>query len=659
MQAHLKFQQALALHQHGQLTQAQALYEGVLKKHPKHFDALHMLGVLAYQTRRLDRAASLIAKAIGIDPDVAAAHNNYGNVLQDLRRLDAALVSYNKAIGIDPHYAEAHNNRGDCLQTLGRWDAALASYDRAIALAPHYAGALYNRGNALKALGRFEQAIESYDMALKIAPQDVDIHHNLGHALAELKRYDEAVSCYDKALELKAAIPYLSGTRLNLKMHQCDWSGFERAHLALLQDVADHKKVCPPFPFLALTDDPALQLKAAQVWMQDKFGRLGTARGTFKPFKHKRLRIGYFSADFWNHPVAQLIAGVLESHDREQFEIYGFSSGPDTQDPMRLRLENAFEHFIDVKAQSDADVVALARSLEIDVAIDLSGLTKGCRPGLFVAGVAPVQLNYLGYPGTMGENHFDYIVADQTLIPQTHQQFYSEKIIYLPGSYQANDRKRQIADKSFSRQDLGLPESGFVFCCFNNNYKILPETFKRWLRILLRVPGSVLWLMDGSQSTVSHLRREACAQGIEADRLVFARHMPLDQHLARHAQADLFLDTLPYNAHTTASDALWAGLPVLTIMGQSFASRVAASLLNAIQLPELIAENDEDFEARAIALALHPEKLQGIRNTLKANRLTTSLFDTARSTRHLESAYQQAFARHAAKLPTEHLYIEN
>ena len=659
MQAQLKFQQALALHQQGQLSEAQALYESILKKQPRYFDALHMLGVLAYQSGHLERAEALISKALAIDPDVATAHNNYGNVLQDLRRLDAALVRYNKAIALDPFYAEAHNNRGDCLQMLGRWQPALDSYERAISLAPHNATALYNRGNALKAMGRLNEAIASYDQALTISPNHADTHHNRGHVFAQLKQFDEAVRSYDLALAQQHATPYLAGTRLNLKMHMCDWSDFEGDLSRLESDVLANKKVCPPFPLLALTSDPALQQHAARVWMQDKYARQAATRVKFRRTRHTRIRIGYFSADFWNHPVAQLIAGVFESHDTARFEIYAFSSGPNTGDPMRLRMEQAFEHFMDVQGRSDADVVALARKAEIDIAIDLSGLTKGCRPGLFAAGVAPLQINYLGYPGTMGADYFDYIMADRIVIPEQSQQFYNEHVIYLPNCYQPNDRKRAVSEKKFTRLDCDLPASGFVFCCFNNNYKILPDTFARWMRIVLAVPGSVLWLLQSSHASVSHLRRQAALLGVDADRLVFAGHMALDEHLARHALADLFLDTLPYNAHTTASDALWAGLPVLTCTEASFASRVAASLLRAVDLPELVAQNPEAFEAQAIAFGLEPERVQGIRARLCQNRLQSALFDTVLSTRHLEAAYEQVYLRHTAGLPAAHLTIQS
>lgn len=653
----MKFQQALALHQLGQLEEARVLYESVLKKQPRHFDALHMLGVIAYQSGKLERAVTLLAKAVAIDPDDARARNNYGNVLQDLRRLDEALVQYNKAIALDPGYPEAHNNRGDLLQTAGRMDAALQSYDRAISLSPRYAGAHYNRANALKAMGRWAEAIESYDRALGIAPDYADAHHNRGHVLAECKKFDLAIKSYDLALRYKKDIPYLAGTRLNLQMHLCEWSGFEQELDALLTDVVQARRVCPPFPLLALTADPYLQQKAAQIWIQDKYPGKSAPRPFQKKKQHDRIRIGYFSADFWSHPVAHLIAGVFETHDRAHYEIYAFSSGPDTQDPVRKRLEQAFEHFHDVRLCTDAQVVDLSRKCELDIAIDLSGLTKGCRPGLFAAGVAPVQINYLGYPGTMGAAWIDYIIADKTLIPEQSRDFYTEKVIYLPDSYQANDRKREISAKQFSRQELGLPETGFVFCCFNNHFKFLPATFDSWMRILNAVPESVLWVMAGSELVQANLQKESARRGIDPARLVFAAHMPLADHLARHRAADLFLDCLPYNAHTTASDALWAGLPVLTCMGEGFASRVAASLLNAVGLNELVTQSQQDFEAMAIALASDHNRLKDIRTKLLANRLTEPLFDTALMTRHLERAYSQAYARKQAGLPADHIFV--
>ena len=668
----LMFQQGLDLHQQGRLSEARSLYEAVLKKQPKHFDALHMLGVLCFQSGQLDRAATLIKKAIALVPDFAQAHNNLGNVLQDQRLFDAALVSYNKALALDPGFAEAHNNRGDLLQVLGRWDAALASYDRAIELDSSNAIALYNRGNALKAIARYDDAIASYDRAIELVSDYADAWHNRGHALAELRKFEQAVQSYDRALAYRDDIPELAGTRLNLKMHMCQWRDFDRELALLLDQVDAGKKVCPPFPFLALCDDGARQRKLAERWVQDRFPKKSPASPIPKRGKHEKIRLGYFSADYWNHPVAYLIAGVFDHHDRSRFEVHAFSSGPDTQDAMRKRLEQSFDHFHDVREKSAKDVVALARKLEIDIAIDLSGLTKGCRPDLFAARVAPIQINYLGYPGTMGADFIDYVIGDPILIPTEINQakngspetqlpdslsFYSEKIIFLPHSYQANDNKRPIANRTFNRAELNLPESGFVFCCFNSNYKILPATFDSWMTILKAVPDSVLWLLQGSDQTQSNLRHEALSRGVDPSRLVFAQNMPVELHLARQRAADLFLDTLPYNAHTTASDALWAGLPVLTIAGQSFASRVAASLLHAIDLPELVTTSASSFEALAIELAGNPEKLRAIRDKLAQNRLSSPLFNTGLFTHHLESAFESIHARRLAGQTVDHLRV--
>jgi predicted O-linked N-acetylglucosamine transferase (SPINDLY family) len=366
--------------------------------------------------------------------------------------------------------------------------------------------------------------------------------------------------------------------------------------------------------------------------------------------------VGYFSADFKNHPVAFLIAELFEIHDRSQFETYAFSLA-EGADEMRGRLHKAFDHFIDAEARSDVEIAQVARDLGIDIAVDLSGFTQDSRTGIFAHRAAPIQVNYLGYPGTMGADYIDYIIADKTLIPPQSQQFYSEKIVYLPNSYQVNDRGRLISVRQFTRTELGLPENGFVFCCFNNNFKILPATFDGWMRILKSVKGSVLWLFQDNPRAVDNLRCEALNRGVEASRLIFAERMPLAEHLARHRQADLFLDTLPYNAHTTTSDALWTGLPVLTLMGESFASRVAASLLNAIGLPELITSSQEEYEALAIELALNPKKLADTKLKLANNRLTAPLFDTPLFAKNLEAAYIEIYKKYQADLQPEHMSV--
>jgi predicted O-linked N-acetylglucosamine transferase (SPINDLY family) len=439
-------------------------------------------------------------------------------------------------------------------------------------------------------------------------------------------------------------------------MKICSWLGLAEFLEDLSEKVVANEKVINPFPLLALNDDALLHKKSSEIYVQSRYPLNPVLGPIIKHPQSQKIRVGYFSADFKNHPVAFLIAQLFEMHDRNKFETHAFSL-VGASDEMRGRLAKAFDHFINIQTQSDVQVAQLARSFGIDIAVDLTGLTKDARTGIFAHRAAPIQVNYLGYPGTMGADYIDYIIADKTLISPELQSYYSEKVIYLPYSYQVNDRKRLISDRKFTRQELGLPEHGFIFCCFNNNFKILPATFEGWMRILKAVEGSVLWLFQDNSWAVENLKKEAEKQGISADRLVFAERMPLPEHLARHRQADLFLDTFPYNAHTTASDALWTGLPVLTLIGRSFASRVAASLLNAVGLPELITNTQEEYESLAIELAMNPQKLTDIKLKLDRNRLTTPLFDTPLFTKNLEDAYIKMHERYLEGLPPECINI--
>ncbi|MFY9138103.1 tetratricopeptide repeat protein [Zwartia sp.] len=657
LKAHSRFQEAFALHQQGDLKEARVLYERALKWQPNHFDACHMLATLLYQMGQLDRAETLFIKALKIDPEATHALNNFGNLLKDIKKYKSALACFDKALAIDTHYVEAHNNRGDLLQHLGRWFDALESYERAITLSPKFAAAHYNRGNALGMMGRFEEAVASHTAAIEIDPQYAQAYMNRGNAQNELGQLAQAVESFDRAIQLAPDIPYLLGTRLHVNMQMCDWRHYQERLATVLAAVKNDQPASLPFPLLALTSGSDLQQRAAQHWIRTVHPSPKQTLPFSKRSPKDRLRIGYFSADFRQHPVAQLIAGLFEAHDRAKFEVYAFSSGPDTGDAMRLRLEQGFEHFIDVKAETDAQVIARARALELDIAIDLSGLTTGCRPSVFAARVAPLQINYLGHPGTMGAPYMDYIVADTTIITPETEPYFSEKVIYLPHSYQPNDRRRAVSSHVFTRAELGLPTDAFVFCCFNNNFKITPETFDHWMSILRGVPNSVLWLLKASAHTEDNLRREATNRGVSAERLFFAPKLPMDQHLARQKCADLFLDTLPYNAHTTTSDALWVGLPVLTCMGEAFASRVAASLLRAIDLPELITADGQAFEARAIELASDPTQLNALRDRLAVNRMQAPLFDIERLARSIESAYEQVHARRQAGQPPVALRI--
>ncbi|MBV5289644.1 MAG: tetratricopeptide repeat protein [Pelodictyon phaeoclathratiforme] len=648
-------QSALALHQQGCLDDAEVLYREVVHSNPDYFEAVQLLATVAAQKQSFHEALELFDHALAIKPDHPITLNNRGNTLIALKRYGDALSSYERAFLLKPDYAEAFYNRALALQELERHEEAVSSYEKAICIKPDYAEAYYKRGVALQRLQRYDDALLCYDKVIALKPDYADAHYSRGLALQELQRYDEALISYDAVIALKPDYPLVYGICLHMRMHSCDWANFDHYLSVIIEKIECHKYVAPPFIFFASVDSLSLQKKVSTIFMQGIFPANHELPLIERHSRHERIRIGYYSADFHNHATANLMAELFERHDRSRFELTAFSFGADAQDEMRRRVATAFDRFIDVRTQSDREVALLSRELEIDIAIDLKGVTQYARPGIFTLRAAPIQVSYLGFPATMGAEYIDYLIADRTLIPESSRYGYTEKIVYLPDSYQVNDTKRLIAERVFTRKECGLPEKGFVFCCFNNNYKITPVTFDGWMRILKRVEGSVLWLLGGNPKAVENLRKESTERGVDAERLIFAKRMPLAEHLARHRIADLFLDTFPCNAHTTASDALWAGLPLLTLAGETFAARVAASLLNAIQLPELITFTQEKYEALAIELATNPEKLIAIRQKLEKNRLTTPLFDTERFTHHLEEAYGVIYERYQEGLPPGHI----
>jgi len=497
-------------------------------------------------------------------------------------------------------------------------------------------------GIALADQGKLEEAIDAYNKALAIKPDFEGAYSNMGNALKDQGKLEEAIDAYNKALDIKPDFEGARASRLHYQAHICDWSNIAK-DIERLPRLGITKEHVSPFALLSLEDSPERHRIRSQIYAEALFPQRTRSTWTRPLQKPKKLKIGYFSADFHNHATMFLMAQVFATHDSEQFNVHAFSYGPDKHDEMRQKVIADVDQFYDVRNMSDAEIVELALATNLDIAIDLKGFTKDYRLSFFSSRLAPVQISYLGYPGTLGTDFMDYIVADPTLIPADKRQHYSEQIIYLPHTYQPTDNQRKISNKKFTREQMGLPEDGFVFCCFNNNYKISPREFDIWLRLLGKVQGSVLWLLKSNKWAEQNLKRQAKARGVIAERIIFAERMPQAEHLARHRMADLFLDTFNYNAHTTTSDALWAGLPVVTKMGQGFAARVAGSLLNAIGLPELITINEEDYEALILELATNPTKLPKIKKKLVANRLTQPLFNTEMYTKHLENGYQQAY----------------
>lgn len=645
-----------ALYDLGQYEHAIDSYDRALALQPDNAAVLNNRGNSLCHLNRHEEALASYELALTIQPDSASALNSRGNALHELKRHEEALESYARALAIKPDYALALNNQGNTLLELKRHAQALESYARALAVKPDYADAHFNRGNALRDLRRHQESVASYDLALAIQPDHIGAINNRGNALCDLKQYEQALESYALALRIDPEYEFLYGTWLLTKLKICDWSDADDQVAQLAEKIERREKVSASFAVLAITGTLSLQRKAAEIWVQAKHHVSNALPGIGK-YAHDRIRIGYFSSDFQNHATMSLMAGLFELHDKSRFELIAFSFGPDDNDGMRRRVSAAFDNFIDVSSQTDRNVAMLARSMEIDIAIDLKGFTQDNRHGIFAYRAAPVQVNYLGYPGTLGAEYIDYLIADATLIPEESQQYYSENIVYLPHSYQVNDSRRSIADRTPSRTEYGLPQAEFVFCCFNSNYKITPGTFDCWMRILKQVEASVLWLFEDNARAPFNLRREAVHRGVSAERLVFAKKLTPPEHLARYRLADLFLDTLPCNAHTTASDALWAGLPVLTCLGETFAGRVAASLLNAIGLPELVTSTPAAYEALAIELARSPGKMSAIKRKLADNRLTAPLFDSQRFTRHLEAAYSAMYARHRADLAPGHIRV--
>ena len=650
------YNRGVTLHGLQEYAQAVASYDRAIALRSDYAAAWNNRGTSLRGMDRPDEALASYERAIAARPDYAAAHNNHGAALHRLERCEEALASLQRAVDHDPRYAEAHANRGTALSALRRWEEAVASFERAIAIEPDRADTHFELGSALLRLKRFPDALASLDRALALGRRDAALHCNRADALEALGRSEEAIESHERAVELGSTRNFLRGECCHARLKACDWRGFEARIAAIAAAIEQDEPVIMPFSLLSLLDSPALQRRATEVWAREKLAPQAPLPPLPRPPRHDRIRLGYFSADLRNHAVAMLAAGLFETHDRSRFEVTAFALGPDTRDEMRTRVAAAFDRFLPVDGLSDREIAALAREHEIDIAIDLGGYTRDSRAGIFALRAAPIQVSYLGYLGTMGADFIDYLIADPVLVPPQSRPHYSEKIAYLP-SYQVNDDKRLVPQATLSRAQLGLPPTGFVFCSFNASYKITPETFESWMRILAAVPDSVLFLLGSSAAAERNLRREAAARGVAPERLVFGRSLPFADYLARYCAADLFLDTLPYNAGTTASDALWAGLPVLTCPGESFAARMAASLLTAAGLPELIAADRPHYERLAVELAADPQRLAALKHRLADNRRRCALFDTAAFTASLETLYRQMYDRYTAGLPPQHLLL--
>lgn len=678
---------AYSEHRQGRLDEAARLYGAVLAANPRNMDAHCMLGVIHLQrgeweaaNRAADEAFQCGKGAGGGYYNLGCLYQNLGNHVDAVACFDtvlratpnafealihrglsclalgdnaAALDAFEKSLMLRPHEAGAWLNRGSALSRLLRHEEALGSYDRALALKPGDIPSLNARGVALAALGRFKEALLCFEEILRIDPQNLDALAQAGRNLGRLGRYEDAAGNYDKVLALDPKHPYLQSIAAQYRLHCCDWERFEEDRERIVLGVAAEEPVVPHIQlrFSCVLEE---QLRCAKTYIARKHPPISPKLWNGERYSHDRIRLAYVSADFRLHPVSRLFACVLESHDKSRFETTAISLGPDDKSPMRERIASAAGRFVDVRSKRDFEIANVLREMEIDIAVDLMGFTSESRTNIFAARPAPVQVNFLGYAGTMGAPYIDYIVADRIVIPEGARVHYAEETVYLPDCYLPNDSSRVIAAKILSREEAGLPGEGFVFASFNNSYKFAPDVFDIWMRLLHAVEGSVLWLAQPNEVAMRNLKREAASRGIAPERIIFAPFVPKDDdHLARLSLADLFLDTLPFNAHSTACDALWAGVPVLTCLGTAFAGRVAASALTAAGLSELITHTGEEYENLALRLAREPQRLLALRAKLAANRATFPLFDTRKFTNHLETAFRIMWERRQSGLDPE------
>ena len=640
----------------GQFDKAVNSYKQALALNPKNLDSLNNLGVLFIENNNYKEACKYFKKTIEINSDYAEGHNNLGVALKELDQCDDAIEQLKIAISLNPQYADAHNNYGSVLKKLGRFNEALSCFKKAIEINSKDPDTLNNLGSVYDELEQLEKALEYYQMALKNKPNFAEASSNIGNIFSKLNQYDRAIKFYQNALKLKPSLEYILGYILSAKMNCCDWEDLDELLSRVEIKVNEKNKIIDPFSLFGLIDNPLLIKMAVIQKMATDHPKVRDTKIINSIPAHEKIRVGYFSGDFRDHPVAFLTAELYEIHDRKSFVIHAFSLGPETNDEMNLRIKAGVDHFHDVQKMSHKEIVELARSLEIDIAVDLSGLTAKSRTDVFAMSVAPIQLSYIGWLGTMGADYYDYLIADKIMIPKESQKHYVEKIVYLP-SFQVNDSKDLPPDIVVTRQEVGLPQESFVFCCFNNTYKFTPTTFDSWGRILNQVENSVLFIYANNDLSRANLTKEIVQRGIAADRLIFGDNLDRSRYLARYRAADLFLDTQPYNAGTTASDALKMGLPILTLKGKSYQARMGASILNAVNLPELITSTTEEYEALAVELAKNPEKLKIIKNKLLKNLSTAPLYNTKLFAKNIELAYTKMYERHHDGLVPDHIYV--
>ncbi len=639
----------------GNVEQAINYYKKSLTEYPKNLYSLINLGNIYLANSRFKDALEIYLLSTSINSFIEGVWTNIGICFLNLNKPEDAIISHDKALRINPNYVEAYSNKGNVFFNQNNFYDAIDCYKKALNINPFFCPALFNIANSYNMVGNINEAINSFQHLITLDPNNKDALFILGRTYRDAKKYLDALICFEQLLNQDTNYPFLKGDLLHTSMIICNWNGYQTKCESIHIDLKNSLAVVEPFAFQAISNDEFDLKVCSEIYYKNRHKSVNTINKN--SFNHSKINVGYLCGEFREQATSVLMTELWELHNKNNFSLFAFDNGWDDNSDRRKRIVNAFDSLIDIRNMDDYQTANLIYSHEIDILVNLNGYFGNARTGIFSLRPAPIQVNYLGFPGTIGSDCIDYIIADPITIPIDSRQYYSEKVVHLPNCYQVNDRKRKISDKKFTRKDFNLPETGFVFCCFNNNYKIIPTIFDLWIQILKQVDGSVLWLLQDNIWAAENLKREAQVRGLNPDRIIFAERMNLADHLARHRLADLFLDTFPYNAHTTASDALWAGLPLLTLKGNTFPSRVAASLINAIGLNELITQSTEDYKALAIELAFNKEKLLQIRNKLNQNRLTKPLFNTELFTKNIETAYMMMYERYRAKLMPDHIVV--
>jgi predicted O-linked N-acetylglucosamine transferase (SPINDLY family) len=598
-------EKAITLHKKNEFEQARNLYEEIIEKEPKNFEAIHLFACLNMQLKNFKYAFKLIDRSININPLHHAPHNNLGVIFKELKEYEKAIKAFTKAIELNPNYAEAYNNLAISLKDVKLYEEAIKNFNKAIELKKNYAEAYNNLGVLFSETNNYINALKNFEIAINIKQNYIEAFLNIANIYLNIEKYNEAYKFFEIALKLNPKLD--DGSFFEIKIQTNNWIDFDKNVSDLKSKILSNKIIVKPFLTKILFDDPNF-LKENSINYANSKGLNNKLLNKIKCNNKEKIVIGYFSSDFKDHAIGQLIVELLELHDKKKFEIIGFYN-ENIEDDFTIRIKKSFNKFYNIKNLTNSKVISLTKDLKVDIAVDLNGYTKNSRVDIFSERFCPLQISFLGYPGTSGINNIDYLIADKILIPEKNKKHFTEKIIYLPNCYQPSDSGRLVIDKKLTRDKFNLKNNEFVFCCFNTAHKINPKIFDSWANILRETDNSVIWLTENNNISQKNLKQEAIIRKIDPERIIFCKRTSSQEHIKRYQLADLFLDTFPYGAHTTANEALFSGLPIVTIIGESFQSRVCSSLLTTIDLKELITNSYEEYENLAVSIAKNPQKL--------------------------------------------------